>query len=85
MFDGESGVHQLDATFSCSATGLFQLSCNIFLNDKIITTIQTGNTDNKSVRRKLAEVDLKPGVYTFNLEGESIGDRLIIEKLIFVK
>ncbi|OON97348.1 MAG: beta-glucosidase [Candidatus Epulonipiscioides saccharophilum] len=85
MFDGESGVHQLDAIFSCSAAGLFQLSCNIFLNDKIITTIQTGNTDNKSVKRKLAEVDLKPGVYTFNCEGESIGDKLIIEKLIFVK
>ncbi|MBO9596903.1 MAG: hypothetical protein J7559_03640, partial [Cohnella sp.] len=46
----------------------FQSACNIFLNDRLMTTVQTNGTDGGWVKQKLGVVELEAGLYELKLD-----------------
>ncbi len=81
-FEGE-GVYQVDVTYSSVAKGLAQTTCNIFLNDNLMTTIQAGTTNGEKITKKLGDVELKCGNYRVSFDHKS--QDLKIYKVILKK
>ncbi len=62
------GIVQVDVTYKSIAKELAQSTCNIFLNDELMTTIQIATTKGELKARKLSEIKLEKGTYTLRLE-----------------
>ncbi|MGL5677234.1 MAG: glycoside hydrolase family 3 protein [Cellulosilyticaceae bacterium] len=77
----EDGVYELTATLQVPHNSLTQVACNLVMNDKILTNIQTQGTDGKTVEHKLGEVALKKGIYKVHLE--RVKPQLHIQELVF--
>ncbi|OON91030.1 MAG: beta-glucosidase [Epulopiscium sp. Nele67-Bin002] len=78
----QAGVYQVDVTYSSIAKGFAQTTCNILLNNKLMTTIQVGNTKGESVTKKLATVQLVEGAYELKLD--YVSGELSINRIAFV-
>lgn len=53
-----------------------QSSCHLFLNDQLVTTVQTGGTSGRWIKQKLPLICLEPGCYTLRLEHVKTGLQL---------
>jgi beta-glucosidase len=63
----KAGIYRLIANIKSPGSFLAQTTCNIILNGKIATIIQTNGTSDEWVRYKLAKVELEEGVYELML------------------
>lgn len=64
----EAGIYRLIVNIRSFGSDLAQTSCNLFLNDTQIATIQTSGTDGQWVKQKLIKVDLQKGLYSIKLK-----------------
>ncbi|MCT2534844.1 glycoside hydrolase family 3 C-terminal domain-containing protein [Aquibacillus koreensis] len=63
----EAGLYRIIVKIMSPETNQSQTACNVTLNDRLMTTIQTNGTDGKWIRQKLVKVDLEPGLYELKL------------------
>ncbi|ONI44155.1 beta-glucosidase, partial [Candidatus Epulonipiscioides gigas] len=78
----QSGEYQVNVSYFSNAKGIGQTTCNVFLNDALMTTIQIGNTHGKTPTKKLADIQLEKGFYTLRLD--FVSSELEIKKITFI-
>ncbi len=64
----QAGQYRLIVSVRSPGTDLAQSACNLVLNNKRLTTVQTNGTEGKWVKQKLAKVALEPGAYELTLD-----------------
>ncbi|WP_139904838.1 glycoside hydrolase family 3 protein [Clostridium thermarum] len=64
----KAGVYRIIVNIMSPQNNLAQIACNLVLNDKIVTTIQTSGTDGGWIRQKLVKVELEEGIYELKLD-----------------
>jgi beta-glucosidase len=64
----KSGVYRIIVNIMSPQNNLAQIACNLVLNDKIVTTIQTSGTDGRWIKQKLVKVELEEGIYELKLD-----------------
>jgi len=64
----QAGTYRLIASLMSAESELAQSACNVTLNGRLLTTIQTNGTDGRWIRQKLAKVELEAGIYEMKLE-----------------
>ncbi|WP_456276872.1 glycoside hydrolase family 3 C-terminal domain-containing protein [Bacillus sp. AK128] len=63
-----AGEYRVFVNVSSPGTDLAQTACNLILNDKLVTTVQTNGTDGKWITQKLVKIQLEEGLYELKLE-----------------
>lgn len=63
-----AGVYRIIVNIMSPQTNLSQTACNISLNGKFVTTIQTQGTDGRWIRQKLVKIELEQGLYELNID-----------------
>ncbi len=66
--ESESGTYSIIVKIMSPQGNLAQSSCNIYLNNKIVTNVQTNGTDGKWITQKLVKVKLNSGFYELKIE-----------------
>lgn len=64
----KAGVYRINVRLLSAEAAWFQSACNIFLNDRLMTTVQTNGTDGGWVKQKLGVVELEAGLYELKLD-----------------
>lgn len=65
---GKAGVYRIIVSLMSPESNLAQIACNISLNDKFVTTIQTSGTDGRWIKQKLVKIELNEGLYELKLD-----------------
>ena len=68
LYVPKAGIYRMFAKIMSPGTDLSQTACNIVLNDKVVTTIQTNGTDGNWLKQKLVKVKLEQGMFELKLE-----------------
>jgi beta-glucosidase len=63
----EAGTYRIIVNIMSPETNLAQTTCNLILNDEVVTTIQTNGTDGNWIKQKLTLVELEEGIYELKL------------------
>lgn len=79
----EDGIYTIVVKIMSPESNLAQSTCNLILNDELVTTIQTAGTDGKWITQKLIRVNLEKGCYELKLNHVKPG--MIIEWVEFRK
>lgn len=64
----DAGMYRIIVHIMSPETHLAQTACNVTLNGKFMTTIQTNGTDGKWIKQKLVRVELDEGLYELKLD-----------------
>ncbi|MNP59467.1 hypothetical protein D3C76_1544650 [compost metagenome] len=64
----QAGVYRLFARVMSPDTELAQSACNLNLNGRTVTTVQTNGTDGRWIQLKLVKAELEAGLYELTLE-----------------
>ncbi len=64
----KAGVYRINVHLMSAEAAWFQSACNILLNDRLMTTVQTNGTDGGWVKQKLGVVELEAGLYELKLD-----------------
>jgi beta-glucosidase len=64
----QAGQYRIIVNIMSPEPELAQSACNVTLNDKLMTTIQTNGTEGKWIRQKLVKIELEAGLYEMKLE-----------------
>ncbi|RUS49003.1 glycoside hydrolase family 3 C-terminal domain-containing protein [Cohnella sp. AR92] len=62
-----AGPYRLIVSIMSAESELAQSACNVLLNDKVLTTVQTNGTEGKWIKQRLVKVELEAGVYELKL------------------
>jgi len=79
----EAGEYRIIVHIMSPETNVAQSACNVTLNGKQMTTIQTNGTEGKWIKQKLLKVALEAGLYELRLEYVKPG--LVIDWIEFKK
>jgi beta-glucosidase len=63
----KAGVYRIIVSIMCPDSNLAQTACNLTLNDKLATTIQTNGTDGRWIKQQLVKIELDEGIYELKL------------------
>jgi beta-glucosidase len=64
----KAGLYRIIVNIMSPETNLAQTACNVTLNDKFMTTIQTNGTDGRWIMQKLVKIELETGLYELKLD-----------------
>ncbi|AIQ50264.1 glycoside hydrolase family 3 protein [Paenibacillus sp. FSL R7-0331] len=64
----QAGVYRLFARVKSPDTELAQSACNLNLNGRTVTTVQTNGTEGRLIQLKLVKAQLEAGLYELTLE-----------------
>jgi beta-glucosidase len=64
----QAGEYRIIVHIMSTESELAQSACNVLLNGRLMTTIQTNGTEGKWIRQKLVKVGLEAGLYELRLE-----------------
>jgi beta-glucosidase len=68
MKASKPGMYRIIVNIMSPESNVAQTACNVTLNGKVMTTIQTNGTDGRWIKQKLVKVELEEGVYELKLE-----------------
>jgi beta-glucosidase len=68
MKAAKAGMYRIIVNIMSPETNVAQTACNVTLNGKVMTTIQTNGTDGRWIKQKLVKVELQEGLYEVKLE-----------------
>ncbi|OPJ65275.1 glycoside hydrolase family 3 C-terminal domain-containing protein [Clostridium oryzae] len=63
-----AGIYRIIVNIMSPESNLAQTACNVTLNDKLMTTIQTSGTDGRWIKQQLMKVELEEGIYKLKLD-----------------
>ncbi|MFC5530684.1 glycoside hydrolase family 3 C-terminal domain-containing protein [Cohnella yongneupensis] len=64
----QSGVYRITVRLMSSEFAWAQSACNVFLNDRLMTTVQTNGTEGAWIKQKLGKIELLAGLYELKLD-----------------
>jgi beta-glucosidase len=64
----QSGVYRITVHLMSTEFAWAQSACNVLINDKLMTTVQTNGTESAWIRQKLVKVELLEGLYELKLD-----------------
>lgn len=64
----DGGVYSIIVNIMSPQSNLAQTTCNVTLNDELMTTIQTSGTDGRWITQKLNKIELEEGFYELKLD-----------------
>lgn len=64
----KAGEYRIFVNIMSPDSNLAQTACNVTLNDKLMTTIQTSGTEGKWIKQKLVKIQLEEGLYDLKLD-----------------
>lgn len=79
----EPGTYRIVASIINDASGIAQAECNLLLNGRLMSLIQTNGTGGKLVERKLNKIRLDQGFYELDIELLKSG--LVVKSLTFIR
>jgi len=63
-----AGIYRIIANIMSPEGNLSQTTCNVTLNDQLVTTIQTSGTNGNWIKQKLVKIELEEGLYELKLD-----------------
>lgn len=64
----KAGVYRINVHLISAEAAWFQSACNVILNGRLMTTVQTNGTDGGWIKQKLGIVELEAGLYELKLD-----------------
>lgn len=64
----QPGIYSIIVSIRSSLSNLYQSTCKVSLNEKVMTVIQTNGTEGKWITQKLQKIQLDQGCYAMEIE-----------------
>ncbi|MBO2942913.1 glycoside hydrolase family 3 protein [Paenibacillus sp. F411] len=64
----EAGIYRLVVKLKSDAVRWAQCACNVYLNEELLTTVQTSGTEGSWLQQRLGKVELEQGYYEMRLD-----------------
>ncbi|WP_020616457.1 glycoside hydrolase family 3 C-terminal domain-containing protein [Paenibacillus daejeonensis] len=64
----EAGVYRIVVKVKSDGLRWAQCACNVYLNDELLTTVQTSGTEGRWLQQRLGKVELEQGHYEMKLD-----------------
>lgn len=68
LYAPDTRIYRIVVNIMSPDSNLAQSTTNVYLNDQLLTTIQTNGTDGRWILQKLGKVELKEGFYQLRLD-----------------
>nr|WP_211184621.1 glycoside hydrolase family 3 C-terminal domain-containing protein [Paenibacillus lemnae] len=64
----EAGIYRLVVKVKSDALRWAQCACNVYLNEELLTTVQTSGTEGRWLQQRLGKVELGQGLYEMRMD-----------------